>query len=158
MSKRLRNKIVSMIERNPIEFKDFDQTPKNVILDLFDSLKTESCEDDVIANACFERIGDLFYIIKTSNDFENDYQQWIDDNEKAKKFQPSTLVEKRQKTMINDIISRAEKPRAIKGIHVCKNGKCRNDEFYCWQLQTRSSDEPMTQYRRCTKCDKVYKE
>lgn len=56
-----------------------------------------------------------------------------------------------------EIIQNAEKPKAIKGIYVCTK-RCKNDEFYTWALQTRSIDEPMTQFRQCTKCDKIFKE
>ena len=30
--------------------------------------------------------------------------------------------------------------------------KCGNDEAIWWMLQTRSADEPTTQFYRCTKC------
>lgn len=34
---------------------------------------------------------------------------------------------------------------------------CKSNEYLFYQLQTRSSDEPMTTYYKCKKCDKVYK-
>ncbi|MCD6469979.1 transcription factor S [Candidatus Bathyarchaeota archaeon] len=30
--------------------------------------------------------------------------------------------------------------------------KCGNDTAYVWEVQTRSGDEPATQFYRCTKC------
>ena len=36
--------------------------------------------------------------------------------------------------------------------------KCGNDEAYYWLIQTRSSDEPPTQFFRCTKCRHVWRE
>ena len=36
--------------------------------------------------------------------------------------------------------------------------KCGNKEAYYWQVQTRSSDEPMTRFYRCTKCGSTWRE
>jgi len=36
--------------------------------------------------------------------------------------------------------------------------KCENDKAYYWLIQTRSSDEPPTQFFRCTKCKFVWRE
>lgn len=34
---------------------------------------------------------------------------------------------------------------------------CKNTEYFYYQLQTRSADEPMTTFYICKKCDKTYK-
>ncbi len=36
--------------------------------------------------------------------------------------------------------------------------KCGNKEAYYWLIQTRSSDEPPTQFFRCTACKHVWRE
>lgn len=36
--------------------------------------------------------------------------------------------------------------------------KCGNREAYWWTIQTRSADEPMTQFFRCTKCNHTWRE
>ncbi len=36
--------------------------------------------------------------------------------------------------------------------------KCGNKEAYYWLIQTRSSDEPPTQFFRCTQCRHVWRE
>ena len=54
---------------------------------------------------------------------------------------------------INRIIN---PPKVEKGIHKC--GKCKSDETWYYQLQTRSADEPMTTFITCTKCGKKWKE
>ncbi len=36
--------------------------------------------------------------------------------------------------------------------------KCGNREAYYWSVQTRSADEPMTQFFRCTKCGYTWRE
>lgn len=42
------------------------------------------------------------------------------------------------------------KPVAIKGLDFCK--KCKGDEFFYWQAQTRGNDEQTTTFRKCAKC------
>jgi len=36
--------------------------------------------------------------------------------------------------------------------------KCGNNEAYYWMQQTRSGDEPMTRFFRCTKCNYTWRE
>ena len=36
--------------------------------------------------------------------------------------------------------------------------KCKNDKAVWWLLQTRSGDEPATQFFRCTKCSQTWRE
>lgn len=36
--------------------------------------------------------------------------------------------------------------------------KCGNDEAVWWMLQTRSADEPTTQFYRCTKCKYTWRD
>lgn len=36
--------------------------------------------------------------------------------------------------------------------------KCENNEAYWWLIQTRSSDEPPTQFYKCTKCKHTWRE
>ncbi|MCS7145901.1 MAG: transcription factor S [Aigarchaeota archaeon] len=36
--------------------------------------------------------------------------------------------------------------------------QCGNKEAYWWSVQTRSADEPMTQFFRCTKCGYTWRE
>ena len=54
------------------------------------------------------------------------------------------------------------KPECRKGLYKCKNKKngkvCGCDEFYCWQQQTRSADEPMTLFAQCKDCGRKIKE
>ncbi len=37
-------------------------------------------------------------------------------------------------------------------------GKCGNDEAVWWMLQTRSADEPTTQFYRCIKCGHTWRD
>jgi len=36
--------------------------------------------------------------------------------------------------------------------------KCGNDQAVWWMLQTRSADEPTTQFYRCTKCSHTWRD
>lgn len=36
--------------------------------------------------------------------------------------------------------------------------KCGNDEAYNWEIQTRRSDEPATEFFKCTKCKHIWRE
>lgn len=36
--------------------------------------------------------------------------------------------------------------------------RCRNKEAFWWMLQTRSGDEPTTQFYRCTKCNHTWRQ
>lgn len=36
--------------------------------------------------------------------------------------------------------------------------RCKNKEAYYWQVQTRSGDEAMTTFYRCTKCNQTWRE
>lgn len=36
--------------------------------------------------------------------------------------------------------------------------KCENDEAYWWMVQTRSIDESMTQFYRCTNCSHTWRD
>ncbi len=46
--------------------------------------------------------------------------------------------------------------QVVKGSVSCP--KCGNDEAYFWMMQTRSADEPMTRFYRCTRCRHTWRE
>lgn len=50
-----------------------------------------------------------------------------------------------------DVLGENEGQAALPTVKIdCE--KCGNDEAIWWMLQTRSADEPTTQFYRCTKC------
>lgn len=50
-----------------------------------------------------------------------------------------------------NVLSENETMKALPTIKIeCE--KCGNDEAVWWMLQTRSADEPTTQFYRCSKC------
>lgn len=51
-----------------------------------------------------------------------------------------------------------QRPKPVRGMHICKDPACKSDEFYMWSLQTKGGDEGMTHFRQCTRCGKRGKE
>ncbi len=62
-----------------------------------------------------------------------------------------TSSEKKETIVIED-----NKPTLPETDNTC--AKCGNTRAYYWLIQTRSSDEPPTQFFRCTKCRHVWRE
>jgi DNA-directed RNA polymerase subunit M/transcription elongation factor TFIIS len=50
------------------------------------------------------------------------------------------------------------RPKPVKGMHICKDPKCKSDEFYLWSSQDRGGDEGMCHHRQCARCGKRGKE
>lgn len=76
---------------------------------------------------------------------------------KAEEVIVTNFVKKRSKpnlVMIEE--SEGEKVLPITSDVVCP--KCGNREAYWWSIQTRSADEPMTLFFRCTKCNNTWRE
>ncbi len=71
-------------------------------------------------------------------------------NKKTKKTQ-----EENTKPDLN-VLSENEGKETVSTIKIdCE--KCGNDEAVWWMLQTRSADEPTTQFYRCTKCNHTWR-
>ena len=55
-----------------------------------------------------------------------------------------------------DVLDENEKKEALPVIKIdCE--KCGNNEAVWWMLQTRSADEPTTQFYRCVKCSYTWR-
>ncbi|KAF2680303.1 hypothetical protein K458DRAFT_407331 [Lentithecium fluviatile CBS 122367] len=60
---------------------------------------------------------------------------------------------------VDDVIGGAGSWDNVDKVKVqCPNEKCRNDEAYWYALQIRSADEPMTNFYKCTKCSKQWRD
>ncbi len=46
--------------------------------------------------------------------------------------------------------------QVLKGVVSCP--RCGHDEVIFWMMQTRSADEPMTRFYRCTRCKYTWRE
>jgi len=61
-----------------------------------------------------------------------------------------------KKEQENIIVIEDNKPDLPKTRKECK--KCKNNVAYYWLIQTRSADEPPTQFFKCTKCKYTWRE
>ena len=73
-----------------------------------------------------------------------------DYSEEQKNKQTKKVVEEETQSEFN-VFTESDKDETLPTIKIeCE--KCGNDEAVWWMLQTRSADEPTTQFYRCTKC------
>ena len=69
----------------------------------------------------------------------------------AKKNKKETKEERKEEMSKLNIVEGDEAKETLSTIKIdCE--KCGNNEAVWWMLQTRSADEPTTQFYRCTKC------
>ncbi len=64
--------------------------------------------------------------------------------------------EKKKDSSVLNILDGDEGKETLPSIKIdCE--KCGNNEAVWWMLQTRSADEPTTQFYRCTKCNHTWR-
>jgi DNA-directed RNA polymerase subunit M len=75
-------------------------------------------------------------------------------SEGESKQEPKKLAEQSQSELT--ILEESEGKETLPSITIdCE--KCGNTEAVWWMLQTRSADEPTTQFYRCTKCNHTWR-
>jgi DNA-directed RNA polymerase subunit M len=75
-------------------------------------------------------------------------------SEGESKQEPKKLAEQSQAELT--ILEESEGKETLPSITIdCE--KCGNTEAVWWMLQTRSADEPTTQFYRCTKCNHTWR-
>lgn len=67
----------------------------------------------------------------------------------------SKKIEETTKSDLN-VFDESEGKESLPTIQI-ECGKCGNSEAVWWMLQTRSADEPTTQFYRCTKCSYTWR-
>ncbi len=75
--------------------------------------------------------------------------------EKKKDVKALKIIESQKKTRGVTIL---EKDTTLLPMVEMKCEKCNNSRAYFWLQQTRSADEPPTQFFRCTKCKYTWRE
>lgn len=107
----------------------------------------------IYSDTAFEKVG---HLLEAKDDAARDLiLKEISDGVEGR----DCVVFARQKFVYDKFMDRSIlKPVAVKGVYVCKDKQCGSDEFYTWSLQTKSSDEPMTLFRECSRCGKRGKE
>lgn len=79
-----------------------------------------------------------------------------DYQEGKKSSEPKKVVEQEEVSEFN-VLEENEGKETLPSIKIeCE--KCGNDEAVWWMLQTRSADEPTTQFYRCTKCKYTWRD
>ena len=61
------------------------------------------------------------------------------------------------KTASVEIVDREENLKALPKMKA-ECPKCRNQEAYFWEVQTRAADEPATKFLKCTKCKHTWRD
>ncbi|MDW8022009.1 MAG: transcription factor S [Nitrososphaerota archaeon] len=69
-----------------------------------------------------------------------------------------TKVHKRGKTAEIAVVDKEEEAKVLPVTTDVVCPKCGAREAYYWSIQTRSADEPMTQFFRCRKCGHTWRE
>ena len=67
----------------------------------------------------------------------------------------SKKIEETTKSDLN-VFDETEEKESLPTIQI-ECGKCGHSEAVWWMLQTRSADEPTTQFYRCTKCSYTWR-
>lgn len=85
---------------------------------------------------------------------EKESQSNIDNSQLAKAKKEEGMVEKKS---VFNVFDESEKDDTLPTINiVCP--KCAHNEAVWWMIQTRSADEPTTQFYRCTKCSHTWRD
>ena len=67
------------------------------------------------------------------------------------------IIDKKKKKVNIEVAEGSSDNDALpKTKYECK--KCGHNEAYFWTVQTRSADEPETQFYKCTKCSNTHRE
>lgn len=64
------------------------------------------------------------------------------------------VTEKKKSKRKVEVVQKKESYPAVDG----ECPKCKHNKLYNWSLQTRSSDEPETQFFKCVKCGHTWRE
>jgi DNA-directed RNA polymerase subunit M/transcription elongation factor TFIIS len=148
----LRKEIVSVLEKEIGEStaKSYEELIYKIAQSIAKSEKREF--DEFYREYAYEKVGEL--ICATKEDRKEIVKDIISKNVGMKSFSFKKYANKQSIT--NDRI--INPPEVKEGIIKC--GKCGSKRTWCYQLQTRSADEPMTTFITCAnqKCNNKWKE
>ena len=133
------------------KIREYNITILNKILNKDDSIELENIiftysNKNKYCKIFYEKLGELIIDIKMYSYIINDI--------KLNKFDwNSSFYSEIKNKELQEIIKINE---YSKGTEICK--KCKNQQIYFYQKQTRSSDEPMTTFYTCQSCGNRWKE
>jgi len=122
----------------------------NIEKQIFDTCKRISKEEDIeleylYNKITYEKLGEIIenpnLIKEIKDDIKNNILDW-----------DSVIYKDYRDDMLKENSDHIEGVKVQKGAFKCNNPKCRSDETYYYQSQTRSADEGSTTHVVCSKC------
>lgn len=142
--------ITILTSETKINYKDAERIDNAIRkMCLAFSEEYEDDYDDLYAKFSYEKLGEF---IKHPEQKKQIYQ----DIKNCVVSWDSSVYEKYRYREQKDTQTTASGIKAAKGELKCKNSKCRSDECYYYQDQTRSCDEGATTFVICSKCGSRY--
>lgn len=147
--------------------RKFEQSIYNYVIDL--SIKNNiirSWENDIFKNMYYIKMLSFYNNINPKSYVNNiNFISRI----KSKEITPQNITKLHlydihpdswkdliNKKLKSDKIKNELKPKAMTNLYKC--GRCKNNECSYYEVQTRSADEPMTQFITCLKCNNRWRQ
>lgn len=166
----IRNKCVKMLYKQLENEKKSRLIEKDIYNSVIDDSKNKNIKrswDCIIFKSLYlSRIRSLYSNIKSDSYIQNlnfKYRILEDDIKSVSisKMSPSDIFPERWKILIEDKMKKEKlryelKPEAMTDMFKCRRCSSRSCTYY--EMQTRSADEPMTQFITCLDCNNHWKQ
>lgn len=137
---------------------------KKIVKRIEKKIYDKCCESEDVksrySDLLYEKLNHIYFLINNADDETEEETLLVDierdideDKENWECSVYDDYIEKERK----QIDTQSTEQKVEKGEFKCKKDKCRSDECYYFQSQTRSADEGATTYVVCSKCGSRYK-